>query len=321
MFRAIDLRRLGKNAGAAVADQEIAGRPKRRIRGDAGIGVRAAALKRYGQVRCRNRLAHGRIGSRQHLADDILSGFDGFARAARSLHGHGLEKRAALDLIGIQEEVDLVDLAAEADHEDAGEVGVARIAPKGALQGIEAVAAIGHAAAGSVGQRNNAVNVGIARQLLGREGVGDEMGNGRRAIHRREHADEIPRPRLAVVPKKAVEGGAFGFGQEGGGLGIGTEGIVAGKVLHLDILHMHMVAGRDVLGGKADDLVIFSDSRALCDRPHGDLMARGYTPKAGDVLTGDRRFRLDIDTCGDDIVVFVQTHGQLLLGHAETSLP
>ena len=156
---AVDLGRLRQDRGAAVAHQEVGAGAERRVRGHAGIGVRAAALQRQRDLRGRDRLAPRRVGVRQHLADHRLRALDRLAGAAGALHGHGAEMRPALDLVGLEQEVDLVDLAAEPDHQHAGEVGMAGVAPERALQGREALAAIGHAAAGAMGQRDDAIDV------------------------------------------------------------------------------------------------------------------------------------------------------------------
>ena len=71
MLGAVDLRRLGQHRGAAVLDQQVDGRAERRIGGDAGIAVRAAALQRQHDLGGRTRLALRARGDRQHRLDPL----------------------------------------------------------------------------------------------------------------------------------------------------------------------------------------------------------------------------------------------------------
>ena len=66
MLGAVDLRRLAEDRGAALLDQQIGGAAERRVGGDAGIAVRAAALERQHDLRDRHALAprrRWRVGS------------------------------------------------------------------------------------------------------------------------------------------------------------------------------------------------------------------------------------------------------------------
>src|SRR3546814_1386346 len=56
----------------------------------------------------------------------LFRSLDGLPEAAGILDVHGLEALSPLDAVGIEQEVDLVDLAAEADHQHAGEVRMTR---------------------------------------------------------------------------------------------------------------------------------------------------------------------------------------------------
>ena len=67
---------------------------------------------------------------------------------------------------------DLVGLAAEADDEHGREVRVAGVAGDRAAQHVHAVAFARHAAAGPVGQRHHAVDVGI----VGQQALAGEAG-------------------------------------------------------------------------------------------------------------------------------------------------
>ena len=316
MLRAVDLGRLGEDAGAPVAHQDVAGGAQRRIGGDARIGVRAAALQRQRDLRGGDRLTLRRVGLGQHLADHGLGPLDGLPRAAGALHRHGAEVRPALDLIGVEQEIDLIDLAAQADHQHAGEIGMAGIAPERALQGGEAVAAIGHAAAGAMGQRDDAIDIAIGRQLVPREGLGDVVADRGRAVDGREHADEVARACPAALAQEALEARPLVLGDEGRGLDVGAEGIVAGEVPHLDVVGVDVLAGRDVGAGEADDLVVLAHRLAGPDRPGRDLVAGGDPRAAGEILGRDGGIGQKVDPRRDHVVVRVQADGDgLMLGH------
>ena len=71
-------------------------------------------------------------------------------------------------LLRAEQRADLVRLAAEADHQHAGEVGVPRVAAERAAQELHAVAVGVHAAAGAVRQRDDAVDVRETRRARSR---------------------------------------------------------------------------------------------------------------------------------------------------------
>src|SRR6266849_9430152 len=70
MFGAVGLRRLRQNDRAAVPYQEIAGSAQRRIGGDAGIAVGAAALQRHRQLAGRDLLTLDVVGIGERLAHE-----------------------------------------------------------------------------------------------------------------------------------------------------------------------------------------------------------------------------------------------------------
>jgi hypothetical protein len=82
------------------------------------------------------------------------------------------------------------------------------------------------------------------------------------------------------------------------------ECVVAGEIVHLDIVLVHPIAGRDRLRGKADDLPEFADRLALRDRSDRHLVALGHAGACLDVgggrTSGDR---IDRD---DDIVARIE---------------
>ena len=113
---------------------------------------------------------------------------------------------------------DLVHLAAQAEHEDAREIRMPRIAAERAAEQRQRLV-LGHAAAGLVGQRDDAVDIRkigqriVAGERILLEDVGDEACDMRAAIHRGEHADVVPRRDAAVRAQDALEGrGQVEFG-------------------------------------------------------------------------------------------------------------
>ena len=127
---AVDLRRLGQDRGAAMAHQQVGRGAERRVGGDAGIAVGAAALQAERQVLGGDGLALDLVGLGQHRLHALHAFLDGGAGAAGALDGHVLEGVGRLDAVGFQQEADLRRLAAEADQEHAGEVRMAQVAPQ-----------------------------------------------------------------------------------------------------------------------------------------------------------------------------------------------
>ena len=67
-----------------------------------------------------------------------------------------------------------------------GQIGIGRIAPLRPLQNVPALAFGGHAATGTVHERHDPVDFGIGVEHAGPvDGVGDQLGDRGRAIHRR----------------------------------------------------------------------------------------------------------------------------------------
>ena len=85
---------------------------------------------------------------------------DRLRRAAGVLDAERAQQRAFLQVLRAEQRADLVRLAAEADDQHAGEVGVPRVAAERAPQELHALAVRVHAAAGAVRQRDHAVDVG-----------------------------------------------------------------------------------------------------------------------------------------------------------------
>ena len=306
MFRSVNLRRLRQDGRAAVAHQQIDGRAQRRIRGDAGIAVRAAALQREDQLARRDRLAlHGvRLG--QDLFQESDGTINGLRNTALVLDRHRDELRPFLEALRIHQPGNLVGLAAEPQHHDRRHVGMPRVTRERAAQHVHLEARRGHAATAPVGQRNDAVDV---REFFEqrREARRDHPTGRRRAVHRRHDADVVARRGAAVGPAIALEGGRRH--DEVGGMGVGTEGIVALEVAHDAVVRVDVRAGRKIFRREADDLVVLAQRLPLLHRPGEDLVTGRHTRRGRD-LTLDLGSGQDVHARHDDVVGGVQANGE-----------
>ena len=212
VLRSVYLGRLCEHRCAAMRHEEIRRSAQRRIGGDPGIGVGTAALQRHDEFACGAGLAPGAGCMRQHLANIAAARLHGFPGAADILDVHDLEEGSPLDLIGFEQKIDVIDLAAKPHEQDAGEVRMLGVAPYRALEIAEAVARIGHAAAGAVGQCDDAVHIGIGVKFAGiRHLSGDLPGDRRRTVHGRQDADIVAGSGAAIGAAIALEGGPLGL--------------------------------------------------------------------------------------------------------------
>ena len=271
MLRTVDLRCLRQDRAAAVAHQQIDRGAERRIRADAGIAIRAAALQAENQMRPRHRLALYLVRFRQHLLHTCDAVLYRLPRAALLLDGEGTKLVALLQTLRCHEHVDLVRLAAKPDDLRRVEVRMPRVAGDRAAEQVGRFALRRHAAPRLMRQRDDAVHVRIIVQPV-LEVLGDHARDGRRAVHARQDADVVARGDTSIGALDAHEGRRrLDVLRE---LDTGAEGVIALKVAHGDVMHVDVVAGRDRLRGEADDLVIAMHRFALRHGAHGDLVPR-----------------------------------------------
>ena len=145
-----------------------------------------------------------------------------------------------------------------------------------------------HAAAGLVGQRDHAVDIGkigeriVAGERILLEDIGDHAGDMRAAIHGGEDADIVAGRDPAVGTADAVEGrGQIEVRRR---RDVDAEGVVLGEIAHAAILGVHMLARRDRLRRKADDLAVTADRLADGDRPDRHLVAGRNAFDGGDAV-------------------------------------
>ena len=260
----------------------------------------------------------GRHGPALHIVDagqQVADAGHGLAHggggAAALLDRQRVQGVADGQPLDLDQRVDLVHLAAEAEHDHGGEVRVAGVAGDGPAQRVDGVTLGAHAAAVGVGQRDHPVDVGVGGQRVAAELVGDHPRGGGRAVHRGQHADVVAGRHAPVRVDDALEGGALRLRHEIRGVGIGAEGVVALEaVAHAEVVDVDMVARLDRLGGESDDLVVLAHRIADRDGLHRDLMAGGNRGPDDDVRVGQGGALRQIGAGNDHIVRGMQANGQ-----------
>ncbi len=73
---------------------------------------------------------------------------------------------------------------------------------------------------------------------------------------------------------------------------------------------MHVLAGRDVAAGEADDLVVAPHRFAFPDRARRDLVRGRDEPDDGDLFVEQRRAADQLRAGDDDVVVGMKANGE-----------
>jgi hypothetical protein len=239
-----------------------------------------------------------------------MPSFDGLARATGLLDREGLQLVGALQALGRQQIVDLVRLAAQADHQRGVEVHVGGVAAEHAAEEFDGLAGGAHATARAVGDRDDAVDVRILGEDSSVKCLAIMRDDVRGAVHAGDDPDVVARRDAAVGAVVALE--RRGFGDELGGVVIGTERVVALEaVAHAEVVHVDVLAGADGAGGEADDLVVAADRIALLDVVGGDLVPGGHGHGRADVLLDDLGACGEIDARDDHIVGGIEADDQI----------
>src|SRR5919109_795837 len=170
----------------------------------------------------------------------------------------------------------LPGLAAEADEDVRGDIGMLRKAGKRAVELVVVRAAVLHRAAGLVRDRDDAVHVRILlEQVGGAKALGDVLARRRGAVDGADDGNVVAaavakmlgaiRPAVVAHPEARL-----------GGLRrrrtIAAKRVVALEGIGGNVVYVDMIARRDVLIGEADDLTVLVDRGALLDRHERDLM-------------------------------------------------
>ncbi|MNE28428.1 hypothetical protein D3C80_1218690 [compost metagenome] len=184
--------------------------------------------------------------------------------------------------MSLKQAFDLVGFTAQANDQHGREIGVHGITGQGAAQQAQRLAAGVHGAPGTVGQCYYTVDVRVGSQRLGvdvpAEMIGHGPGHGRRAVHRSQDADIIAGGDSAIAAHDAFKEGFSGWRH----MGIDAKGVIAGKIAHLHIVHMHVLTGFDRLRGKADNLPVATHRLALLH-----ALGRNLVPGRNRLLHGD----------------------------------
>ena len=279
-------------------------------------------MQGHGQFARRHRLALHLVGIGQHFAHEGDAGFDRLAGAADLLDVH--RAQASGELLLLHQAADLVHLAAEAEHDHVREIHVPRVTAERAAQQRQRLV-LRHAAAGLVRQRDHAVDIRkigqriVAGERIFLEDVGDEAGDMRAAIHRGEDADIVARGDAAIGAANALERcRQIKIRRR---LDVDAARIVLGEIAHAAVLRVHMLARRNRLGGKADDLAVALDRFADRNRLDRNLVP-GRNPLGRGDAVGHHHARRQARARDQHAVVGMQAndgcwgHGDLPLNLA-----
>ncbi len=148
--------------------------------------------------------------------------------------------------------VDLVDLAAEAEDEGSGDVGVDQDSAKRAAQLIH-IGAESVAAALAVRKGNDPIDIG--RQGFVVVAASDEFGGVRGAVTGGDDGDVVAGSHAAILALVAKERGGIGARGRDRDLG-GREFVLEHEFLIGEVVGMDMAAGIDGKFGAADHLAV-----------------------------------------------------------------
>ncbi len=283
VFRAIDFRGFGEDARGAATDEFVAGKAERGVRGDAAGAVGAAAVEGEGEARDGEGGAAKRGGGREEGADGGSGGVHGAGDAAMGLdvEDAGGAVRGGEPLVA-DEAFDLVDLAAEAEEDPAGDVGVARDAREDTLEEAGGLV-VGHGAAALVGEGDDAVHAWeVAGEVGSLEAIGDVAGDGGGAVHGGDDAEIVAGACAAVRARETLEGAGLIRASGGEGDDLGADVGVALEGAGLDVLEVDVIAGADGAACEADGLAVLADGGTVGDVAKGELVAAANVGAEGD---------------------------------------
>ena len=158
------------------------------------------------------------------------------------------------------------------DQDIRADVRVPRHAAEHAAERFVRHAAILHAAARLMHQRQHAVDVRIRRQRCGVEPPGDVFAHRGRTIHGRDDGDVIPRSRPAVRAAVTSKGSVRDRRWRRGNFG--AVFVVLRQRAGGQVVRMHPLAGCDRLRRHANRMAVADDALAFADRRQRDLVAK-----------------------------------------------
>ena len=278
---AVDLGRLRQHAGAAVAHQLVHRPAERGVGGDAGVAVGAAAIGRQRDLGDRLLRPPGGVRHGQELGDLGRGLLDGLLDAAGLLDVD--DHRLALGMPGrrhallVHHDGGLVDLAAEADQDVGGDVGVLGVARQDALERHVVLAEELGAAARLVRDGEDAVDVRVVLRHVA-ELVLDELADAGRAVDAGDDGDVVARADAPVLALVAVEVAHLVGRVEVHGPHVGADLVLAVEVAHRQVLRVDVVAHGDVGRREADHLPVAAHLFALCAARAAPPCAPGGCP-------------------------------------------
>ena len=185
-----------------------------------------------------------------------------------------MDAPACLQILFLQQSVKPVGLAAKANNEDRSEIRMPGIAGDRALQNGRCLAVFGGGATNRMGEGNHAVDMRELGERLGpTELIGNQAGDGGRAIYGRKYANVIARGDRAIWTDDALESRCLRLREDDCRLAVETNRVISRAWTEFQIMGMDVLAGRDVARGGSDDLAIFEHSSSRRDWPDGGLVS------------------------------------------------
>ena len=279
------------------------------------VAVGAAAVGRQRDLGDRLLRPLGGVRHGQELGDLGRGLLDGLPDAARLLDVD--DHRLALGMPGrrhallVHHDGGLVDLAAEADQDVGGDVGVLGVARQDALERHVVLAEELGAAARLVRDGEDAVDVRVVLRHVA-ELVLDELADAGRAVDAGDDGDVVARADAPVLALVAVEVAHLVGRVEIHGPHVGADLVLAVKIADGQVLGVDVVAHGDVGGREADHLPVAAHLFPRAPRaprhlvPRADVLADLDAPArvlehgaGGDLLLRDGDIVSGVEHDGD----------------------
>lgn len=149
------------------------------------------------------------------------------------------------------------------------------IAGEDAAEKVGRLAVFGHSTAGSVGDGDDAIDVGVGAEELWGEVGSNAACDGSGAVDGGENTNVIAGGDATVGAEDASESSEFRGRYKLGGAGFGADGIVALEIACDEVMGVNVFPDGDGLGGEANDLVELTDGLARGDGTDREFVAGG----------------------------------------------